>query len=114
MARHKGKTLEFKHDLSSPRPIVKTVVAFANTARGDLVIGVDDGSHVVVGVRDPLSDVERLANLIADRIEPPILPDIEIVPWRTVNVLFAHIADSPLRPHRIKSEGARGVYVRGG
>ncbi len=114
LARREGKTLEFKRDLSSPGPIMKTVVAFANTAGGDLVIGVDDGTHDVVGVRDPLANEERLANLIADRIEPPILPDIEIVPWRTVNVLFAHIADSPLRPHRIKSEGAGGVYVRVG
>src|SRR6266487_1707732 len=104
LARHEGKTLEFKRDLSSPGPIMKTVVAFANTAGGDLVIGVDDGTHDVVGVRDPLANEERLANLIGDRIEPPILPDIEIVPWRTINVLFAHVADSPLRPHRIKSE----------
>ena len=27
-----GKTLEFKRDLSSPRNILKTLVAFANTA----------------------------------------------------------------------------------
>lgn len=114
MARHEGKTLKFKRDLSSPGPIVKTIVAFANTAGGDLVIGVDDTTHDVVGVQDPLADEERLANLIADRIEPPILPDIEIAPWRTVNVLVTHISDSPLRPHRIKSEGAVGVYVRVG
>lgn len=75
----------------------------------------DDGTHDVVGVPDPLSDEERLANLIADRIEPPILPDIEIVPWRSVNVLATRIADSGLRPHFVKSEGAgRGVYVRVG
>jgi len=29
-----GKTLEFKRDLSSPRNILKTLVAFANTAGG--------------------------------------------------------------------------------
>jgi ATP-dependent DNA helicase RecG len=94
---------------------VKTIVAFANTAGGSLVIGVDDGTHDVVGVRDPLGDEERLANLIADRIAPAILPDIEIVAWRSANVLLTRIADSPLRPHYVKSEGAeRGVYVRVG
>ncbi len=31
-----GKTLEFKRDLSSPRNILKTLVAFANTAGGQL------------------------------------------------------------------------------
>jgi len=40
---HEGKTLEFKRDLSSPRNILKTLVAFANTAGGRLFIGVEDG-----------------------------------------------------------------------
>lgn len=30
-----SKTLEFKRDLSSLDPILKTVIAFANTAGGD-------------------------------------------------------------------------------
>jgi len=31
-----GKTLEFKRDLSSPKNMLKTLVAFANTAGGAL------------------------------------------------------------------------------
>ena len=31
-----GKTLEFKRDLSSMKPILKTLIAFANTAGGTL------------------------------------------------------------------------------
>lgn len=42
-----GKTLEFKHDLSSPQNLLKTLVAFANSAGGRLVIGVDDARRVV-------------------------------------------------------------------
>lgn len=115
LRRHEGKTLEFKRDLSSPGPIVRTVVAFANTAGGDLVVGVDDGTRDVVGVEDALADEERLANLIADRIAPTVLPDIEIVAWRSTNVLVARIADSPIRPHYVKTQGPqRGVYVRVG
>ena len=34
-----GKTLEFKRDLSSLRPVLRTLVAFANTADGVLVVG---------------------------------------------------------------------------
>lgn len=52
-----GKTLEFKRDLSSLQPILKTLVAFANTAGGTLVIGIqDDGA--VVGVADALREAE--------------------------------------------------------
>ncbi|WP_369793141.1 helix-turn-helix domain-containing protein [Methanosarcina sp. 2.H.A.1B.4] len=32
LSRPEGKTLEFKRDLSSPRNILKTLVAFSNTA----------------------------------------------------------------------------------
>ena len=41
-----GKTLEFKRDLSSPRNLLKTLVAFANTAGGRIVIGVADKTPI--------------------------------------------------------------------
>ena len=37
-----GKTLEFKRDLSSPGPMLKTLIAFANTAGGRLIVGIDE------------------------------------------------------------------------
>ena len=42
LSRPEGKTLEFKHDLSSPDPFLRSVVAFANTAGGTILIGVED------------------------------------------------------------------------
>jgi predicted HTH transcriptional regulator len=38
IAMPEGKTLEFKRDISSPKNILKTLVAFANTAGGGLII----------------------------------------------------------------------------
>jgi ATP-dependent DNA helicase RecG len=73
-----GKTLEFKRDLSSHRGITHTIIAFANTAGGTLVIGVEDKSHHIIGVPNPLLLEEKITNLINDSIEPLILPDIEI------------------------------------
>ena len=46
-----GKTLEFKRDLSSFKPIMRTLIAFANTAGGTLVIGRDDNG-VITGIKD--------------------------------------------------------------
>lgn len=108
-----GKTLEFKRDLSSPKPALSTLVAFANSAGGRLIIGVEDGNKKVVGVERPLDLERRIANLIADSIQPTLLAEIEILPWRRLYVLVVQVHPSPLRPHHLKSEGIeRSTYVR--
>ena len=108
-----SKTVEFKRDLSSPDGVLRSIVAFANSAGGVLVIGVEDGTKRVIGSPNPLADEEKLASLIADRIEPRLVPDIAIVPWRRTQLLVVDVQLSPLRPHRVRL-GRREptVYVR--
>jgi predicted HTH transcriptional regulator len=113
LRRPEGKTLEFKRDLSSPLPILKTLTAFANGAGGTLVIGVEDKTRDVVGVQDALDQEEKLANWIADGIEPKLAADIEICAWRSIQLLVVHVFPSVLRPHHIRKSGAEaGTYVR--
>lgn len=115
LKRPEGKTLEFKRDLSAPAGALKTIVAFANTAGGTLLVGVEDRTGHVRGVRDPLDLEERAANLISDSIAPRLVPEIEILPWRRTQVLAVQVHPSPSRPHYLKSEGLEsGVYVRVG
>jgi ATP-dependent DNA helicase RecG len=52
--RHEGKMLEFKRDLSSPINLLRTIVAFANSAGGVLVIGIEDQTRNLKGIEDPL------------------------------------------------------------
>jgi len=108
-----GKTLEYKRDLSSPKRVLHTLVAFANSAGGRLVLGIEDGTRHVVGVAEPLDLEERIANLVADAVEPRLLPEIEMVPWRKTHVVVVTVHPSALRPHHVVAEGAeRGTYVR--
>ena len=79
LKRPEGKTLEFKRDLSSPDGALRTIVAFANTAGGTLLVGIEDKSRHVRGVADPLALEERVANLMSDRIIPRLVPEIEIL-----------------------------------
>ena len=52
IAQGESKTLEFKRELPRFEQIAKTVIAFANTSGGKLLIGVDDnGSLVGCGCR---------------------------------------------------------------
>ena len=107
-----GKTLEFKRDLSSPKPLLKTLVAFANTAGGRLVIGVTD-DHQIIGVDDPLTEEERLCNLIADAISPRLVPNVEMVTVENKTLLVIEVYLSNSRPHWLKTQGPDlGVYVR--
>jgi len=107
-----GKTLEFKRDLSSPKPFLKTLVAFANTAGGRLVIGLDDQRNVF-GVGSPLDDEERLCNLIADSIAPRLVPNVEMITVQGKTLLVVEVFVSGSRPHWLKAEGPEhGVYVR--
>jgi ATP-dependent DNA helicase RecG len=115
LKRPEGKTLEFKRDLSSPHGALRTIVAFANTAGGVLLVGVEDRTGHVRGVEDALDLEERIANLVSDSISPRLVPDLEILPWRRSQVVAVQVHPVSTRPHFLKREGMeRGVYVRVG
>ena len=86
-----SRTLEFKRDLSSLTPVLRTLVAFSNTAGGILVIGREDDGHIV-GVPDPEREVERLASAVVDGIQPLLLPDIEIVDHEGKRLIVVKVA----------------------
>ena len=63
-----GKTLEFKENASSLEPVIRTVIAFANTAGGYIIIGIRNKTKEVVGIKNVLENEERIANKIYDSI----------------------------------------------
>ncbi len=106
-----GKTIEFKRDLSSMRPILKTLVAFANTAGGTLLIGRDD-SGAIIGVDDVFDTEEKIASAIADNIHPPLMPEIEITSLEGKAVIIIRVAHWR-GPFYLKNRGPEeGVYIR--
>ena len=110
-----GKTLELKRDLSSPAGLLRTVVAFANTSGGTVLIGVEDGTRAVRGVTDPLALEERVASLVSGSILPRVLPDIELLAFRNTHVLAVRVYPSAARPHHLARSGPEEVaYVRVG
>ncbi|MFZ4100106.1 MAG: ATP-binding protein [Chlamydiia bacterium] len=106
-----SKTLEFKSDLSSLDPILKTIVAFANTAGGILVIGCSSEGKLL-GVSDIFKAEEKLANAIADSIFPSMQPEIEICTVQNENILILRVAYWK-GPFYLRKLGTpQGVYVR--
>lgn len=106
-----GKTLEFKRDLSSMKPIMKTLVAFANTAGGTVLIGKDNDGRII-GVSDVFEAEEKLANAIADSIAPPLLPEIETTSLEGKALIIIRVPHWR-GPFYLKSQGIQeGVYIR--
>lgn len=115
LTRSEGKNLEFKRDLSSPDGVLRAIVAFANTAGGVLLVGVEDGTRRVRGLKDVLLQEERLTNLVNDQVAPRLVPEIEVLPWRRTNILAVQVYPSAGRPHYLKKQGfPDGVFVRVG
>lgn len=112
LARPESKTLEFKENARSLPKIVQTVIAFANTAGGTLVIGIQDKAKNVIGVENILQDEERIASAIADSVSPTLLPTLQFISWRDKDVLIVTVSYSP-GPFYLKDKGKEdGVYIR--
>ena len=75
-----SKSIEYKVTLpDKSEKYMKTIVAFANTQGGKLVVGVDDKTHEIVGVENEIlfQLMDGIANAVSDSCMPQIIPDIE-------------------------------------
>lgn len=112
LTENEGKILEFKEKIQTPLNLIKTVVAFANTAGGTVVVGVKDKTREIIGVKNILVEEERLANIIADSVAPLLIPDIEIITYRNRELLLVRVPHI-VGPYYVKSAGLeRGIYIR--
>ncbi len=106
-----SRTLEFKRDASSLRPILRTLVAFANTAGGTLVLGCEDDG-TVVGLLNAADTEARLASAINDGIQPALMPDLRVVHHEDKALLSVRVAHLPGPFHTVRDGPMEGIFVR--
>ena len=111
-----SKNVEFKVSLpKDSAKYTKTIIAFANTQGGQLVIGVDDKTRSVTGVDDDsaFQIMDSIANAVADSCTPQIVPNIELQTIDRKTVIVITVAPGPNRPYYLKSKGKEnGTYIR--
>jgi predicted HTH transcriptional regulator len=112
LAQQEGKTLEFKANTQGLQKIIQTIIAFANTAGGMIVVGVEDKTKDVIGLSNILQDEEKISSAIADSIHPLLFPSIDLCTWRDKDVLIVKVAHS-YGPYYLKAKGVEGgTYMR--
>ena len=106
-------TLEFKKQLPKGQQVAKTLIAFANTSGGKLVIGVDD-RHQLSGVQGDIFELQdQITSMVHTLCMPSILPSIYIENIAGVELLVIEVSRGPLLPYYLKSQGReQGVYIR--
>ena len=118
LPRSESITVEFKrewNDKKAEEPIKKTLIAFANTAGGDLYIGLDDDGSVV-GVNDVSQLEERLASTVRDTISPSLVSFVttERIEIEGKTVLRVHVDEGSMKPYSLDAKNAGGIYLRCG
>lgn len=109
MVFREGQNLELKQSLSDMQSILQSVVAFANSKGGKVLVGISDNGKVV-GVDIGKNTLENLARDIVRSIAPPFAPVIEVESFEGKNVLVILVEESATKPHFYKNIG----YVRSG
>lgn len=111
-----NKKIEYKRELPSKSDkYIKSLVAFANTSGGKLVIGIEDENHEVIGVDEAevFSMIDTITNVISDTVEPQRVPNITCSTVFGKYIIIVEIYPGNHRPYYIKSIGKeRGTYIR--
>ncbi|MBX2840465.1 MAG: putative DNA binding domain-containing protein [Flammeovirgaceae bacterium] len=112
IAKGESQTLDFKRTISHKNKIAKTLVAFANTRGGKLLVGVTDDKHIL-GV-DPEEEKFSLDEAASFLCKPPIqLEYFEIENREKKVILIVKVSSSDEKPHSaLDTNGNWNVYVR--
>jgi ATP-dependent DNA helicase RecG len=90
-----GERLEFKRSFQNDA--IQTIVAFANSEGGSVVVGVDnDGSPV--GTTFGRETAATILNRIAGATEPTVVPEVQFVALDGKTVCVITVSEYPLKP----------------
>ncbi len=108
-----SRKFEIKKSLPASRKVLQTMVAFANGAGGELLIGVSDKQRKIVGIDDPFATEEQISNMIHDAISPPVSPFFSVVTVNGKTILSVKVLSGSNKPYYIRSLGPeKGVFIR--
>lgn len=106
-----NQQLDFKETITSAMKIATTIVSFANTNGGEIIVGVKDTG----GIRGINIEEEKFMfeKAVQEFIQPKIELNYEIISNEKKSILVVKIPESETKPHYAKDEkGKWWVFVR--
>jgi len=117
-----GQMLEFKREdiLDESFKLARTMVAFANnkSVRGDvggrIVIGVNNQTHEIEGVKSKSGHEEHIMNIGRDRCIPPIIPNFKKINHKGNTLYIISIPKMNRAPFQLKAKEGNIHLIRVG
>ncbi len=111
ISRGENQTVEFKKEFDKNRPleVIESVVSFANTIGGRILLGVSDNGEIV-GIVDT-NVGERVKSWITEFCDPPIEVEYRVAYLQERNIGIIDVPEGENKPYLLKD---KGPYVRRG
>ena len=99
-----NETLEFKTSFNNE--LIETLVAFANTSGGKIIIGINPAEELT-GISLNPESIQNWVNEIKNKTSPSLLPDVDTVHIDNETVVVFSIKEYPVKP-----VSTRGKYFK--
>ena len=111
IGRGEGLQLDFKHTIDDQKKIARTIVAFANSEGGSLLIGVKDNGKII-GV-DPEEETHMIEGAVELYCFPKVQYQVSLLQHKHKLVLMVKIEKSQNILHKaIDENGNKKEYLR--
>jgi ATP-dependent DNA helicase RecG len=87
---------EFKSSFSEK--VIETLVAFANTKGGKVLVGIDDQGRPLKGFNIGTESIQNWLNEIKNKTHPSIIPEAETKVYNNSNIVELSIKEFPIKP----------------
>jgi ATP-dependent DNA helicase RecG len=95
ISQGEGSRVEFK--TSFQKEVIETLVAFANTKGGLVLVGVSDSGQIT-GVEIQAETLQGWVNQCKQNTSPSVIPDIEVVVLEGKAVAIISVDEYPIKP----------------
>ncbi len=112
VARGENDKVEYKRQIGKERELdefIETVVAFANSSGGVILVGVDDNGKIIGVEEENLAD--RVNKVLRSHCDPPVITEISTNVVDDKNVFVIQVREGGNKPYVLRD---RGVYIRVG